>query len=228
MQNKNALPPLLLWMFGLVIVSLIFSFNTHAQELSLFEDIDADNEQSRRDSSPRSNDGLNSNDPILTLIGISRIGDTYSVILKDAKDKAISLRTVPDIINVVVTGYPGYSISEISTAGVNLIYPENSSCGESLAKGVRCLDDRVARLTLAKMEPLQIAVGNEAESTLANEEDAEAPINPFEAIARRSRNPESDTTENQQFRPRRINPEDVPAGMRVVSTPFGDRLVENE
>ena len=78
------------------------------------------------------------------------------------------------------------------------------------------------------MEPLQIAGGDEAESTLANEEDAEAPINPFEAIARRSRNPESDTTENQQFRPRRINPEDVPAGMRVVSTPFGDRLVENE
>ena len=57
--------------------------------------------------------------------------------------------------------------------------------------------------------------------------DAEAPINPFEEIARRSRDPESDTTENQQFRPRRINPEDVPPGMRVVSTPFGDRLVEN-
>ena len=227
MQNENALPPLSIWMFGSVIVSLIFSFNTHAQELSLFEDIDADNEQSRRDSSPRSNAGLNSNDPILTLIGISRIGDTYSVILKDAKDKSISLRTAPDVINVVVTGYPGYSISEISAAGVNLSYPENSSCGESLAKGVKCLDDRVARLTLAKMEPLQIAVGNEAESTLANEDDAEVPINPFEAIARRSRDPESDTTEDQQFRPRRINPEDVPPGMRVVSTPFGDRLVEN-
>ena len=163
----------------------------------------------------------------MTLIGISRIGDTYSVILKDAKEKPISLRAAPDITNVVVTGYPGYSISEISAAGVNLNYPENSSCGELLTKGIRCLDDRAARLTLAKMEPLQIAVGNEAESTLANEDDAEAPINPFEAIARRSRDPESDTTENQQFRPRRINPEDVPPGMRVVSTPFGDRLVEN-
>ena len=30
------------------------------------------------------------------------------------------------------------------------------------------------------------------------------------------------------FTPRRINPEDVPPGMRVVSTPFGDRLVEEE
>ncbi len=228
MQNKNALPPLSLWMFGLVIVSLIFSLNTHAQELRLFEDNDADNEQSRRDGSPRLNASLNSNDPILTLIGISRIGDTYSVILKDPKEQSISLRIAPDITNVVVTGYPGYSISEISAAGVNLNYPENSSCGELLTKGIRCLDDGVARLTLAKMEPLQIAGGDEAESTLANEEDAEAPINPFEAIARRSRNPESDTTGNQQFRPRRINPEDVPAGMRVVSTPFGDRLVENE
>jgi len=29
-----------------------------------------------------------------------------------------------------------------------------------------------------------------------------------------------------RFTPRRISPEDVPPGMRVVSTPFGDRLVD--
>ena len=29
-----------------------------------------------------------------------------------------------------------------------------------------------------------------------------------------------------RFQPRRIPPEDVPPGYRVVSTPFGDRLVE--
>lgn len=33
-------------------------------------------------------------------------------------------------------------------------------------------------------------------------------------------------TPARQFTPRRISPEEVPAGMRVVSTPFGDRLVE--
>jgi hypothetical protein len=30
----------------------------------------------------------------------------------------------------------------------------------------------------------------------------------------------------ERFQPRRIAPEDVPPGMRVVRTPFGDRLVE--
>jgi hypothetical protein len=32
--------------------------------------------------------------------------------------------------------------------------------------------------------------------------------------------------DQRRFRPRRINPDQVPDGMRVVSTPFGDRLVD--
>ena len=83
MQNEDTLRPVLIWRSGLVISSLMFAFNAHAQELRLFEDIDSDNEQNRRDSSPRLNVGPNSNGPILTLIGISRIGDTYSIILRD-------------------------------------------------------------------------------------------------------------------------------------------------
>ena len=49
--------------------------------------------------------------------------------------------------------------------------------------------------------------------------------NPFEAIRARANNPDSNT-DNNNFRPRRIDPDDVPPGMRIVSTPFGDRLVE--
>ena len=228
MQNEDTLRPLLIWRSGLVIASLMFAFNAHAQELRLFEDIDSDNEQNRRDSSPRLNVGPNSNGPILTLIGISRIGDTYSIILRDVEEKPISLRVVSDNATVAIPDYPGYSVSEISSLGINLNYPEDSLCVESLTKGIRCLDNSSARLSLAKMEPLQAIEGNEAESALQNEEETEVPINPFERIARRARNPDSDVAENQQFRPRRINPEDVPPGMRVVSTPFGDRLVENE
>ena len=86
----------------------------------------------------------------------------------------------------------------------------------------------MARLSLAKTDPLRLAGTNQSEPGQENVNEEEATLNPFEAIARRSQNSNPDRTDNQQFRPRRINPEDVPPGMRVVSTPFGDRLVEDE
>ena len=52
-------------------------------------------------------------------------------------------------------------------------------------------------------------------------------INPFEELLQRASNPDSEIS-TSSFEPRRIDPEDIPSGMRVVSTPFGDRLVEAE
>jgi len=228
MQAKNTITPLPLWKFGLAMASMMFASTIYAQDLRLFEDIDAANVENRRTNSPRLNAGPNTNGPILALIGISRIGNMYSIILRDENDKSVLLRANPESINVMIPDYPGYSISQISSEGVDLTYPENSVCVELPSNGITCVDDNVARLSLAKMEPLQVAEVNEIGSAQINEEEAESPVNPFEAIARRARTSDSDVSENQQFRPRRINPEDVPPGMRVVSTPFGDRLVENE
>ena len=53
-------------------------------------------------------------------------------------------------------------------------------------------------------------------------------FNPFEALRAQQNNVSVSNRDggNERFTPRRILPEDVPPGMRVVSTPFGDRLVE--
>ena len=63
----------------------------------------------------------------------------------------------------------------------------------------------------------------------AAEEAAEEPTNPFAALRARAvengNAPEPATNSRRSFTPRRIDPADVPPGMRVVSTPFGDRLV---
>ena len=56
---------------------------------------------------------------------------------------------------------------------------------------------------------------------------ADSPDNPFEALLQRAANQNTDVEEST-FEPVRINPSDVPPGMRVVSTPFGDRLVEDD
>ena len=72
---------------------------------------------------------------------------------------------------------------------------------------------------------------NIAESSGNNSEqsnESESLVNPFEALLERASGQDSDVDTTSSFEPRRIDPLDVPSGMRIVSTPFGDRLVEIE
>ena len=68
---------------------------------------------------------------------------------------------------------------------------------------------------------------------IVSTDEEEPPPNPFAALRARaqaggsnSQAVTSDSLQRQGFTPRRIDPADVPAGMRIVPTPFGDRLVE--
>ena len=70
------------------------------------------------------------------------------------------------------------------------------------------------------------AAAETAEPDSGQEEGRDAPINPFEALRSRAQNGAPPPERPDRFQPRRIDPADVPPGMRVVSTPFGDRLVE--
>jgi hypothetical protein len=129
-----------------------------------------------------------------------------------------------------IPGYSGYSILDVSSGSISIRYPENVPCVEFRDQGVNCDGANIAALSLANGEPL---LGKEVETSLtagrSNETAAdELPTNPFEALVSRQNNvsvgnPDRD---NERFTPRRILPEDVPPGMRLVSTPFGDRLVE--
>ena len=91
-----------------------------------------------------------------------------------------------------------------------------------------CVDERNAILTLSNASPLIAPdVASDIGRRSAQTAEQEEPLNPFEALRQRSRNPDAPVQAEEQFRPRRINPDEVPTGMRVVSTPFGDRLVED-
>jgi hypothetical protein len=73
--------------------------------------------------------------------------------------------------------------------------------------------------------------GSDTQGADASEENVDdVPQNPFAAALRAAREREepdaaASRAEEQRFRPRRIDPEDVPEGYRLVRTPFGDRVV---
>ena len=69
------------------------------------------------------------------------------------------------------------------------------------------------------------------DSIVENAADVNAePTNPFEALRNAQNSRVSGAGDENpargRFTPRRIDPADVPEGMRVIATPFGDRLVE--
>ena len=110
-------------------------------------------------------------------------------------------------------------------------YPDGEPCVEYLERGIRCAEPHLALLTLTNADPMRSAPGTRTGSENIQSSDGESdgnqeeqPNNPFAALLEQSAN--SDAGDNNRFVPNRIRAEDVPSGMRVVSTPFGDRLVE--
>ncbi len=206
----------------------------YSQQLNLFEEIETNNSSSR-DARNRAASGsrAGSASPEFTLVGTSRIGGRYSVIIQHRGGDTLMVKAGPNS-STQIPGYSGYSILNVGSGRISIRYPENVPCVEFRDQGVSCDGAvNIAALSLANGVPL---LGKEVETSLAagrsNETAAdELPTNPFEALLSRENNvPASNRDGNfgrsERFTPRRIDPEDVPPGMNVVSTPFGDRLVE--
>lgn len=212
------------------------------QGLTLFEAVET---SENRDRSPTSRPGRESRattaQPEFTLTGVSRIGNNYSAILHHKDGQNLIVRADPST-NTPIPEHTGYSLVAVSSRGVSIRYPGNNACIEFTDLGVSCNSAaNIAELVLANGEPLPATNSATVElAAAASQADADGEItqeqvvrsNPFEALrnARRgdTTNPANDAagTTAARFTPRRINPEDVPEGMRVVATPFGDRLVE--
>jgi hypothetical protein len=175
--------------------------------------------------------------PEFTLVGTSRIGDSYSAILKHRSGDNVVVRTSPGS-TTAVTDYPDFLLSDVGAGNVSLRYPSDTPCEEHLEQGVSCTSvGNTARLELVNGDALAqrvvqtIGTADEADgSGGAVDPESGEPINPFEAIraARAAGLNPADGPDGgaNRFTPRRIADEDVPQGMRKVSTPFGDRLVE--
>lgn len=207
---------------------------SNSQELSLFEAIETNEGRAGSPSRPARQARATVSEPAFTLVGVSRIGSGRSAILRHSSGELIVQRA-GDTTNTAITGYSDYSIVEISSSAVSIRYPSNIPCEEFNDRGVRCYGaGNIAELVLANGEPLTSMNPAIVAQSGGSEEVVESvnadPANPFEALrnAQNARGVEAQdgSTTSGQFTPRRINPEDVPEGKRVIATPFGDRLVD--
>lgn len=202
-----------------------------AQELRLFEETES--RQREIDSSVsvenrRDSDGNLITGPEFTLVGTSRIGGIRLVVIENRLGEIISL-SLPEGSPKSVPGYPNYRVLEVGSGQTSIEYPADLPCVEFLDQGVACQSQRLAVLSLKNGSPLESANQGGSSNSLngvADSVDEDISVNPFEALLERAANPDAEIESDNSFTPRRINPEDVPPGMRVVSTPFGDRLVE--
>lgn len=209
-----------------------------AQDLELFEDVER--------ASPGANQrggrigAGNSAAPSLTepefvLVGSSRIGERRRVVLTHRSGATV---TVP-VAARGETSIPGYEQFRIVTSEggrVAIQYPAGSSCVEASDRGVSC--DAAANIAWLSLRPapvpeqlvVDLDAGQEEDPDLADqardarETLARDPDNPFARL--RAEALGQDVPTAGRFRPRRIDPSEAPPGMRLVSTPFGDRLVE--
>ena len=213
--------------FVILLTSQAFSFG---QQLELFEETETnsrDEETVRPDRARRDSDGNIVSGPEFVLVGTTRIGGNFLVVLEDNAKELISV-SLREGSSRPIPGYSGYEVIHVGSNGkASIRYPDGLQCTEFKEQGVTCNAPNEANLSLTNAEP--VSSSNLSSSVQgaeqAMEESAEL-ANPFEALLQRSSNPDTDV--NNTFSPRRIDPSDVPPGMRVVSTPFGDRLVEED
>ena len=214
---------------------LLFAPLALSQEVSgfdLFESVQANG--SERTTS--SNDGRfrqsqaspTSSEPVFTLVGTSRITDKTSVTLRHVSGEKVRVRYTGQPTNI--DGYEGFYVSAVNGRQISIQHPSSSPCMVFVERGIDC--DQLnntsrIRLTSATAIPSS-SEGITASEGLSVDPSEEVRGNPFDVLRRSSGGGASDgPIENQRrFQPRRIDPAEVPPGMRVVSTPFGDRLVE--
>lgn len=200
----------------------------------LFENLEAstpNNRASGRNPTNVRQPGATQTTPVFTLIGTARIGNKQSVMLKHLGGEVVRV-PLTGTVNPI-PGHELYSVVDYGAEQVGVRYPAAVPCGNFAEQGISCdSDTNIATLSLTTAEaivraPTAVEEAPEAEPE-ADVATPDTPRNPFEALRDRAQNGGNpDPSQASRFQPRRIDPADVPPGMRVVSTPFGDRLVEN-
>lgn len=166
-----------------------------------------------------------------TLRGTLQLGDKHIAFLQDPRGKEIDpLRLIGTSGSLPIPDHPGYALLEVKPRQIKLAYPDDAPCRVSSVKtGVTCVDNgKAAELTLLRHEPLKAPPKPASVPTKTQT----PPTNPFAPRAmtpEEAKKREADVAKRRElyknFKKRVIRDEDVPPGMRVVRTPFGDRLV---
>ena len=222
--------------YAIVLVSTVSGLLSNAMaqeqddpEFFLFESVDvASSAGNFNRGERRSRSGTESiaSEAEFSLVGTSRIGSRTSVMLRHASGEKV--RVLMERPRMRIPGYEQYAIVGFETDSVSIQYPQSVGCAEFATQGVSCDSGRsVATLKLRASKAGKSLDQTESKESVSDQEEERGdPINPFAAAINSSQNSPTNPKQTGQFKPRRIDPADVPAGMKVVSTPFGDRLVE--
>lgn len=214
---------------------LLIAGSTYAQDLTLFEAVEAQAIGGAASAAQAGERRNLPNGPTFTLLGTSRIGDKRRVRLLDS-DGGVVVVDMSDNDSTPIPDHIGYRIAAFESGKVTVSLPGDTPCMGASDKGVRCDSNGMAELSLTTAAPIVIA-GNQEGSTgqpdQVNVAEDGQPENPFAAALRAAAQNEANAqggrsrrNNGERIEARRIAPEDVPPGMRVVRTPFGDRLVE--
>lgn len=222
-----------------VLAILLFTTSAYSQDFTLFEPVDSpqQDQQQQVDRPPR--DGQRSAEPEFVLTGTARIGDAYHAILTHRSGELVVIRSQPNQVTPIA-GYEQYTVTEVGQGRVVMNFPAGFPCQDATDKGVACRGSGQGELRLVNSAPLQRTTApadpnqQVGPDGIVDSVDSAEPVNPFAALRARAQGLEEPAVPQagnidggpQRFVPRRISPEDVPPGMRVISTPFGDRLVE--
>ena len=122
--------------------------------------------------------------PEFTLLGTSRIGGSYSAILRHRSGESILVRSQGNIATAI-EGHAGYSVLSVGTGKLSLRYPVSVPCVEDVRQGVSCTaGPNTAELVLSSSAPLsRPATSATFEQQAGSTESSTAQgINPFEGI----------------------------------------------
>lgn len=229
---------------GTIFASLLVlaSGSLTGQDLTLFEPVATDGQVERPENLLGREQRNLPSSPSFALVGTSRIGGKHRATLVSSSGEIVTVETTPGSAQEI-PDHPGFRVTEIGSRRVVITTPSDVPCVAAADRGVSCDANGASQLTLATAAPVPVAepvaaAGNNG-APVNGDPAAQAasgdvaPDNPFAAALRAAAANEANNNGQPQnaaaaerFQPRRIGPDEVPPGMRVVRTPFGDRLVE--
>lgn len=245
----------LLSSFPLLLLSLAASAqNGMAPSLNLFEPTEQPQSQEQQPRQVRRDQA--NQEPAFTLRGTGRFGDQYVTSLQSRDGSRVNVKW-REGQQANVEGYPAYTVLDVNPRSISLQLPAEEACFPNRAKGVDCASGaNIAILSLATatalpppQQPVAVDPNAQAQTegaqptadgTQVLADGTEVLLNPFTGepqfvpqLTEEERQARDERARRRQealrnFQPVRIPDDQIPPGMRRISTPFGDRLVPAE
>ncbi len=167
------------------------------------------------------------------LRGTSLIGKQRSVVLKGPDSKEF-IQKLENDQRTPIAGYPDYYLLNVTAREIQLEYPTDAPCRtDNPQQGLKCNKEDNGKTVVLSLKQQQ-ALPPRPVTPTPQPSSAQSPVaagsrpSPTTLDEIRARREEARKKREElykNFQRRVIKDEEVPPGMRVVRTPFGDRLV---